>query len=628
MFIAIGSSVMLAGDFLILTGGSLLSAWAVREASRRLLRTSWPTSYDLPLGFGLFAVLLSYIGFLDLGKIQVTVSALGIVCAAYGAWRIVLARKRFFPFLREWRVWAIPAVIVALMIISKLWHVTGGMGDGDEPRTFLLTSAFANNGLKPAYPFDFSLPIIYPYYLFEIAGFLYGAFGGFFFPGTAISATVIFCVGLMYMVLYLACRRVFSVRPQRKFFLASLFLSFPDARYVISTLTESAWISKTPLTQMSDFLHSGSHYLWGCALSLIGIHAFSKFLTDDDWNECFLAVLCLGIGFGFMAIPSLWIAVGLGVFALCFLLRHPARWMRFVSKEAIAPIAIGLFVWLPQIATAFPRPRATFSFSWPHFWFSRSAEVIAESGGILPQWFLEFLFGPVTIIVAFGLFLAIGAAVGAFVFFRRPFRDSPDPEWRALRPFCAICAMGAVLLTITDSISGDWYGRGFLAVTFCASLIAAKIFSPVFFERRFRTLMVICCIPLAVYASSTTAEHLSRRVQPLSPLAQSMNEMPLGTAFFETNKDAWLIDAFVAGRLGIWFPQAGYQAYLPNPDILKAWFGVDFNKHFLPCTVTWYGDSTPLHMFYVFPRELHDGPVTCDEWQELNGEASWDLILP
>lgn len=582
---------LLMYDLAVIFGGAHLTGSLL---SRLLFRGALETPYRLPLGFALFPVLVTYGGFFRLGRLDPLVILAGLALAAYAS-VILWTNSRKFPWkehcCRYGYVYAVPLATLLLLAAVKAGYLLGGTSDGDEGRSVLLLGSFATNGLKPAYPFDFGLPIAYAYYLFELGAFLYIGVHGWSFPTIPLLAVTLSTVALSYYVLFLLCRRVFPERAERAFVLASAFLTFSGVHGFNErwSLIPFVHVQVQPL---SEYVHSGYHYLWGAMLGLLGIGILMDFFREEKRTDWILAILCLSVSFGYAGLSFAWIACGVFLLVCQFLLDRLWKGLRLLLRGMPVAAFLGALLILPQFASLLPRFDPTFSFSMPHLWFPAVVDRVAAAQDGGPFLSLRFAsVGAIIILVNTGVFLSLGFVVGCLSvvpMFRR------SRELERLLPFCTTIVAAVLLLTFTTSVKSDWFSRGFLVPMICSSLIATEIFHRILWNGKTFRFFVIVGL-LSVQASSVFLEHVLKVAHPAPPeeivIAKTY---PLGTIFYAKEFDEEASHITMAGRAVIAVPPEQFVSYINHPDVLE-WFGI--RGGFAPCTRTSYGASTPKGFF-------------------------------
>jgi hypothetical protein len=576
---------------LILIGASdltgMLLSWAVFTGDL-------PREYSFPLGFGVFPVLIAYGGFFGLWRLPGLGPVLAAGCAIVGgvvATRVLMTLDWRSHLKTYWWIYAIPLCALLLLAVVKTGYLFGGTSDGDEAgRSIMLTSAFASNALKPAFPLDFSMPIVYPYYLFETAAFLYFGIQGYLLPSIALLVITLFAIGLSYYVLFLSCELVFRKDQKKKFVLAAAFLTFSSLHWFNEKLAFAPFVA-WQVQPISEYFHSGYHYLYGVLAGLLGIAFLSEYMRGKEKRFWLLALICFCLSFGYSGISFAWIAFGVGALLLNFVIEK-----RFMAVREFLPVlpmtcAVALFLVLPQFSNFLPRFNPTFSFSWPHLWFLRDAErVVASYHGSFPLFTMLWV-GLAIPLVNTGVFVMAGFGM-AFLAVTDWFLRRADEEWQRLLPVSTMLVMSALLLTMTSSITGDWFSRGFLVPTVFSCMIAAQLFHPLFFEKRNAWAAVVLVI-LIVQAFSVFKEHTGKIADVAGDFAVQINQhYPLGTVFYQSQFDESAEHIQLAGRAVTTTPPPGYAAYLNHPDVLQKVFGVTVG--FGPCGRSVYGVSMPL----------------------------------
>ncbi len=557
-----------------------------------------PQAYRFPLGFALFPVLVSYGGLANLWRAVPFLSTIVAMAAfVYGIVVTVRCVRKINGTVirRNWWIVAVPVGVILMLLITKFAYLMGGRSGGDETRSILFVSSFASNALKPAYPFDFSLPVAYPYYLFQTGAFLYHAASGVLLPSIALLATTLVAVGLSYRVLFLTVTHLFTERPDRKFFLAACMLTFSGFYGLKETFHLLPFI-RLQAQPMSEYLHSGYHYLWGVALAVWGMALLGSYVREGGKTALLLAILLLCLSFGYSGISGIWAGFGAIVVVLHSLIEKPNRIVPLL-RSVPATLAIVVFALLPQLFSVLPRFDEPFAFSLPHFWLLRDAQLfMTQNGsGAFSLWRL-LLAGPLIILSNTGPFILAAMGMCLIAVTRRYTRDA---EWERLFPLAVTVVVALFLLTFTTTVKTDWYSRGVLVPTIFGAIIGGKLFSPLFFHGK-RLIAAAMTLLLGIQAVSALLEqtmHISHA--PEFEVAREINETyPLGTIFYEPE---FVYGTYVltAGRAVVTKPPVAFISYIPHWDLLARLGKV---QAYAPCLHSFYGSSTPDNQF-VFMRK-------------------------
>jgi hypothetical protein len=540
------------------------------------------------LGYAVFPVLLAVGGFLRLWMIPWITEAAGLALGVYGAHTLWTERRAYRAKLSDrWLRYAVICLGLALiaLLIPKIGYLAGGHAHDDEGRSLVLTVLFAANGLKPAFPYAASLPVAYPWYSFETSAFLYRSAHGVLFPSIAILAVTIGNLTAFALVLYKLWQRMKGAHA------ASLSL-LTGALLLFSTMKGF----RTPVQTVNHNLVAGYHYLFGILLGTFGVSILWSSLKSGNRKQWAIAVLCIALSLGHTAIPGMWIIFQTAVVLLLggWLL----GWGRVIGLGVrMIPLSVltVVLVLLPQFANFLPRLAETFSFSLPHLWFPNSAgKFIGGSVGILRAVLsLEFSF--LVLLLNVGPFLLAGAAYGILLFFlrRKNLKDEP------LLPIATGILVSALLLTITEAPSGDWYSRGMILPTVLSAFTMAAFLHPLLTRKNgIGTMTRVCTLVLlCVLGVSFLIEQRSRVAVFLSPTLSRWRETPLDVPYYTVSAENPVSsDIISAGRAVIEVPPITHQAFLNNPAALKT-FGIVGG--FGPCSKSAFGSNAPAGRFAV-----------------------------
>lgn len=583
---------------LILVGASFASANVFRIPILRNV----PKSYQTFLGFSLFPVMVTWLSFTKIWFLPMVTIVCGGILGAFGLWMIVRRAK----YVRELTLadiggWIVPIVTLTILLIAKWGYMYGEHTHHDELRSALFTSTFASNGLKPAYPFDWSLPLAYPFYMFTITAFLHASTGGMLLPTVSLFTVALVSIALTYGCMRLICRDVFPERERLAFILASLI-------FTVSTLQCIDAASQKLTAPPQDillFFHAGYHYLWGGVLGCLGLVALWNAIRNAKRELWLLTILCFALSFTFSGITAVWFAFAALPVLFLGCVRHRRQcWTLFYSQETIVGFLGALLILLPQFANFLPRYAATFYFSAPHVWFPRDVAAFLLKTH-LPRVTGAILFDALTLLTTFGIPICAGLC-SAIVCARSYLRSKRDQ----MTVFCLGALTSIVLLTFTDGPSGDWFGRGPLAITFIGTFLATSLFLPFFSKRSWN----LCTMLLGmVFVVQIGAFALRLRDNPSSlpkypDLVQAIHTHTSLREILYVDHYGDIAESIIwAGRSVITHPPQAFVAYLNHRHVHDALKLPQYS--FKPCRESWYGKNTPQDQFiHLSNKAMQDVP--------------------
>ena len=568
---------------LIITGASLVLGGGI---SRLLFNNCLTGFYRLLSGFALLPVVVVYIAYTGLTRVPLLVEITGLCLAVAG----IVLLYRFGGQLRVWLadpalyLWLIvPLFSLGYLLSAKACYLTGGLNNFDDLRSVALTGSFATNYLKPAFLFDFSIPISYSFYLYEWSALLYAAVQGIGMPSVPVLAVNLFVVGLFYAALAQLIRALADNPGPLAFLLVSALVTYYGFDFTMEPIWQRQhleWWNSTQITQTASYFHWTYQYLFSGTLILLGLINLSRFIRSGDRHSALLFVLLHSAAAGYGAITFVWATLSLLMLLFVHLLgRQRMRLLKYLLPQLLPALLIALLVVLPtfpafvgrDVIISFPIP--------PHFWYSfPEAGLIAQFWLNLKQLFIEV--GPMILL---GL-------ISIPFWFRHA-----DGDAAQVRRELALFASGLLLLSILSS-SGhfDWFSRGLLLLVIIAALFAAELLLP-WLTGQHRQLMiplfVLMMIP-QLFNFMLENQFRLQQCTPGSPMALKMNaNHPLGTLFF-SDEPVDLKTIQLAGRAFLG-PQTGNYliTYLNRPDFLREWFA--WEGSYQPCQSTPYGSNTP-----------------------------------
>jgi len=586
-------------------------------------KTETKNECGLAIGLAIFAVIISYAGFAGAAKIPFAIETLGALLFLYGIWRsIIRLKNNKNPVIWFKLPVIIPVLFLLVYFISRKTMLTGGITHGDEMRSLTLTSAFATNFLKPAYPYDFSYPIVYPYYPFELSAFLYRSVMGKMFPSIPVFAISIFLIALFWRILFIICKKISPERGETVFTWSLLFLVFsglqPFRKYFDQWLGDSEKIG-TEILSMDNYFQSGYHYLFGVSAGMLAVLHLWDFFNEKKRADWILFISLISISAGFSGMSFAWIAICSALMILFYVIFEKKK--AFISLVKSIPISavLAVFFLLPQVFNFFPRLSPNFEFSSPHWWFPGSLlKQYLESPTRFPYW--RFLwFGFDVLITQTGLIISAGLAISVYLALKWIIKERKFSSSRIV-PVSFIALTGFLLLTFTISSSWDWHARGFLAPAIAGAVAASSVIFNMKDKPRLFALS-ICCAVLLIQTGRFSSSFISNESQVPSKTALDINKrFPFGivvhryrdidTVNYESEPEIGLINEISqAGRSILIFTYA-YVPYLNNPN------SVPFIGDYImgrPCSVTNYGKNTPKDWFIEMDDKLNFASKTCSE---------------
>ena len=550
--------------------------------------------FYLPIGFSIFPVFVVYLSFLKITKKPLIIQILGICFAVYGLWLFVsfIKNNKKKIFMRKnLLVWSIPLVAILALFIAKYCYLTGGINNEDDLRSVVLTGSFASNSLKPAFPFDFSIPISYSYFLFETTAFLYSTVKGVSYPSVHVLAVNILVAILFYYILFLVSSNIFMDKKRKKFFLVTLFITFYGfdglMKYVYGGAMHIEWWNKHPqITQLSSYFNFVYQYLWTASIIILSLLFLKRFFESSNRRNWYIFTILILLSAGHGTIPFVWIAFSIPVILIIYIAKK--RNKAFKNLVSCIPISIFWFAFIlfPLFFT-FVNREVIFHFAAPAFWFHRNAS--------LP--FLQALSLNIqTTFIEFGPFLLIGIMLSIRNLFKKK-----DWEYKNLFLFSLVIFVSLFLMTCTQSFYFDWFSRGVLIATILSAFFAAKFFYSLVFNKKSNLLFMlfvlfILLILPQVYTFFLENYFRTKTWIPPTAEAQRINKLyELGIVFY--SRQSKYEDIFIFGQAGrALLSQTDYIPHYRNKEsfLIKKlkW------REYTPCSETLYGDNTPSGRYF------------------------------
>ena len=566
-----------------------------------------PESYRLPLGFGFFPVLVTWGGFIGIWRIPFVTEAAGLACAVAGVrWSVQAVRGATWAEIRASGRWyALPVFVVTLLFWMKSSYLLAGHSHGDEGRSVAFVTTFANNALKPGFLFDTSLPVAYPFYLFQAAAFGYRAVSGYLYPTIPLLAATLIAIFLSFRMLHLASQALFGSDGNRIFLLASAILVFSGLESYRKILIENgmSYLLVGPVQPYTDNLHAGYHYIWGVSIAVLGIAQLWTFLRTRNGDQWRLFVLCICLSFGYSGIPTLWIIVGACILLLAFI----AESGKPAFLVLLRALPVSLLIWsgilIPQIFNFLPRIVQQFSFSLPHPWYPRDIEVFIEQTGHSFELLKSFAVGPIGIIRGAGILIFASLPLSILVCMRQ-IRKRSISSASPVFPLCVIVSAAVLILTCTTSITSDWFARGFIGTEIVGSLVMAYLLLPYVSSRKYLPQVLVLGIPLALLHSIAFLRSYEAPNIPMnfSEIREWNRKYPFETVFYTKEFGEKADQLMMAGRYVITVPSPPLYAYFLHPDTYRK---MGLEPTFVPCEKSWYGNNSPPDTFvYVDDPQL------------------------
>jgi len=490
----------------------------------------------------------------------------------------------------------------------------GGISHADDGRSLLFTNAFAANYLKPSFPFDPSFPIAYPYYAFELSGFLYRGIQGSIFPSIALLATTIFLVSISFYSLFHLCKRIdMRLGPQIFFFTSIVLLvsHIKPIRNVLDGLFGHRVGTEVP--QVYIYLHSHYHYLLGTIAGIVGIFHLWNFINKRERYDWILFITFFALSAGFSGIPFVWLAISALLILIIYLITERLKGLLSLAKMIPISVILLLFLLIPQIFTFLPRVNPNFELTLPHIWFADSSVVSSQMWDTKGAYgiFRSIIFVFDVLLTQLGLILGIGVLVipiiSLMIFWKKR-------EWKKtpLHFFVIVIFTSFLLLTFTGS-NYFWHAHGFLVSTVCASILIGRYLALSFDNKKNTIIRVAVIVILLIQTPFFAYAYFTNKGSPPSEEAIYLHDsLPLDAILYVYRHPLELSiheedpvysklqeDVSRAGRTII-LPTFKFYSYLHNSKVLS-FFGDPIL--FKPCNKTRYGTNTPGGFYYEFESD-------------------------
>lgn len=410
-----------------------------------------PESLIWLISLGFCPVLISWLGFAGFFRLPYVTGSAGILFALYALKKSAQLQSTIVNAYRSDRYnFCLLAIIMIALSIPKWCYLYGGINNSDEIRSLALTSGFAANYMKPAYPFNLSIPISYSYYLFQIPAFLYSSISGYSWPSIPIGLTSLVAIAFFYMMFSLYLQALFPKRGAYTLLIGNLCITFfgLDVFVPFDPLTVGqidSW-NRIQVSAMATYHHWVYLYLLSLAFGMGALYAMARYSSTPHPHWIYAGSSCALFSLTFGAITGVWMSIAIAALALIIaLFEHKKALTALQSTPAILLLIV--FIMLPQIYTFTGRDTLVRWESSPLLWFSRTnMENVSYRTWRFNALVLWKEIGP---ILTLGLFMALCLVWTAF---RRR-------QWHLI----AIVYMAFTTIGITCMTSAsvrDWFWRG------------------------------------------------------------------------------------------------------------------------------------------------------------------------
>ncbi|OGJ63539.1 hypothetical protein A3C37_05160 [Candidatus Peribacteria bacterium RIFCSPHIGHO2_02_FULL_53_20] len=584
-------------ESLVLLGAGVLTGRLIAICMGRFI----PQNSHLLLGFAIFPVLVTWGGYIGIWQLPAVTEIVGIICVIAAMYALLKSAGNIVwtDLCAEGSWYIVPAIVLIMLFWMKSGYLLAGHSHADEGRSILFVSTFAHSALKPAYLFDISMPVAYPYYLFQSAAFAYRSVGGFLYPTIPLFAATLFAVFFSFRAMHLAARELFGEKGNRLFVVAMVILVFSSLQAYGRFLgKEMPYLFSLTVNPINEYWHAGYHYILGISLAVLGVAHLWTFMLKfarDSWR---MFVLCICLAFGYAGIPILWMIAGIFCLLGLFLIHNRMNAVGFFLKEMPFSLLIWSGILLQQIFNFLPRVVPQFSFSMPHPWYLRDVQILIAYTGESFLWLKQLLLGHLMIIRGAGIFVFISLPISVVTFFRyvRSFTSAPP-----IFPFSVIITTAILILTCTTSITSDWFSRGFIGTIIVGSFVTAYALLPFIFTKKYAVFFAIIAVPLFIlHGISFILEYRQPHFHPQLPHVRAWNQYPLETTFYSKQFKDKENQILFAGRHIITMPPAPFFAYFLHPD---TYHKLGTKVQFTPCKRTWFGSNTPLGSYVNIDTE-------------------------
>lgn len=576
---------------LILIGGSTFFGLSTLPLGGR----HW--TVRLALGFSLMPLITAYLGLAGVFRAAPwLVQALGWLYIAFAvAWLGLgltrLARKKGKDL--PWLALVVPLLMLAALFWCKFHYLSGGVDNGDDMRSMLLTGSFAANYLKPAFPFDLSIPVSYSYYLYETSAFLYA-----FSSGSGLASEPVLIVNIMAVALFFCClwrvsSALFKERVVLGFTLAAAAIAFCGWDFVnaefIAQNRHVEWWNIVQVTTFASYMVWTYQYVWTLGICILALYFHHKATEEQSLAKWALFCIFLILSAGFGAITFVWTSAALFLLTLGDLARKGKPHLLFLLKGL--PITVGIVVLgiAPVIFAYIGREQILSLTPVPHWWFHTQPPLTDISA-----FFNQVMTG----LIEWGPLLVMGIFAG----FWTAFRPKADPLSRRLGLVMVISALG---VTFTRSPFFDWHCRGgfFILTVLGGLMITDLVLRRVekLHGRAQKTASLALVVLLILPGGYTAYLELRHRAEDMHHAPDSafvVNKMtPLHTVLYFKDPIPYPFLS-ITGRAVLTPEYPVLSTYMNDEDFLREKLG--WTQPFTPCTSTRYGESTPDGQYVEF----------------------------
>jgi len=544
-----------------------------------------PPLYYL-LSFGFCAVLISWLGFAGFFGMKGVVQGSGILFALYAVWN----SSRFYKIIRSsyrsepYASWFVTGILLCACV-PKWCYLFGGINNvKDEIRSIALTVAFAANDLKPAFPFNFSLPISYSYYFYQIPAFLYATVSGYRWPSIALAITSLVAITLFYIVFTLYIKAAFPKHNRYTVVIGLLCITFFGLDIFINTAASSEmhieWWNDFQVTSMASYHHWVYQYLMGLSYALAALYALAQYMQAPHRHWLYVSAGCTAFCLTFAAITGVWLCIVIalfGAFAMPCMRGHILAALRCLPTALV----ILSIILLPQLFTFIERDTLV-EWTSPVLWFTRER----IEGASLGAWRnnISILCEELGPLLTSGLLMV------------------PLYGWDAIRRrqwfLIALLSMAIIIaigVSVTTARWNDWFWRGsnlFLSVIATFGIIwIYENWRLVMPERLIHAAIAVLLLPgIANYAAESWFRWSSCTIPP--DTIQTINSsvdlhgvIIMDDSFAEN-------DVLLGGRIVFGNQSTGFSKNYINLDsFLADSLHVPLNQ--TPCDTTWFGSASP-----------------------------------
>lgn len=563
---------------MLLSGAHLLQYFAKQ--------TPIPMAFQWLISIGGWMAIISWLGFLGVFRIPYLAQIVGLLWACYalyGQRQIRGVLRSAYEYEPAGAVFVV--LILAVCLIPKYCYFYGGFNNTDDVRSIVATVSFAANYLKPAFLFDFSIPLSDGYYSYQLSAFLYAAVGGYHWPSIALIPTSLAAIGFFYAILIIYLKAAFPGHGRYAILIGLLCVTF----YGLDIFADPGsaarghieWWNLLQLTQMASYHNWVYKYLLAMGFGLAALYSFEHYRKTKHSHWLYATVALTAFAPTFGVITGVWLC---GVIALVLILTlcHSPKLIANLLWHTPGAVLIVAIIALPQILTFIGRETFVQLIS-PVLWFTR----VSVADATLMQWWVNvrYFWYEMGLLLLAGLFALPFLGYAAL---------RQKQNFQAMIFCMAIIAFIGASITYTELY--DWYWRGCnLLITVCAAVAVVWLYEHL--RERTPALVLHAVIGLGLWPgimnyNMETYFRWNACAPVTDPVAIFINRTVDLHSVFRAEAPIWPRTMILGGRAYYDSTPGGLYSLSKNsPAFLARYFDVPYKQNI--CDKTRFGSALP-----------------------------------